>query len=97
MSESKHTPGPWVVWRDYNVINIEHRLVAACGGSTDSRNQERAHNENIANARLIAAAPDMLEALQGLLSSDGRFVYGTQDRIECARAAIAKATGATDP
>jgi predicted RNA-binding protein Jag len=54
-----------------------------------------------ANARLIAAAPDLLEVLQSLLQSvkhddagDGyaEIVVSTED-VQTARAAIAKATG----
>jgi histidinol-phosphate/aromatic aminotransferase/cobyric acid decarboxylase-like protein len=42
-----------------------------------------------ANARLIAAAPELLEALRGMLSNSHSY---TNPRIEAARAAIAKAT-----
>lgn len=59
-------------------------------------------DEKEANARLIAAAPDLLEALQAFVSPwDGDSVeeiesqsgLATSVRIEQARAAIAKATG----
>lgn len=46
----------------------------------------------LANARLIAAAPDLLKALEELLEvTDFHELYGS--RTEAARAAIAKATG----
>jgi len=44
-----------------------------------------------ADARLIAAAPDLLEALQGVL----RVADRATDEFDAARAAIAKATGET--
>lgn len=55
-----------------------------------------------ANARLIAAAPEMLEALTGLLALNnehspfgGEFYQDRLDRAwDAARAAISKATGA---
>ena len=48
-----------------------------------------------ANARLIAAAPDLLEALQKMLDNchDTELDDGIIDAVEVARAAIAKATG----
>ena len=47
-----------------------------------------------ANARLIAAAPELLQALDALVAnlSEGDFI--SESRIDAARAAIAKATGA---
>ena len=62
MSKLKHTPGPW----EADVTNVFeysggkdrlHFRVARC----DFDGQR--NNEAIANARLIAAAPEMLEAL----------------------------------
>jgi hypothetical protein len=62
--------------------------LGACGLSTEPSSE--------ANARLIAAAPDLLEALQAILpDAVGNHIGGpdTQARIDAARAAIAKATG----
>jgi hypothetical protein len=39
---------------------------------------------------------ELIEALSGLLSPDRRSVYGTQDRIEKARAILAKAQPSTE-
>jgi hypothetical protein len=63
---STHTPGPWEVFhhsigtgvtstKAFDVSDVAH-----CSGF-DSR---RTRDEELANARLIAAAPDLLEALK---------------------------------
>ena len=83
-----HTPGPWIA--ECNCIRSElgnqrFDLVAIVPLN---------HNEWGANARLIAAAPELLEALQMLMPQEpqetdsyDRAMWGN------ARAAIAKATG----
>lgn len=66
MSETaKHTPGPWQVRHGFNVFGQRRdagieATVATCGGFAS--NQFDATIENEANARLIAAAPALLEA-----------------------------------
>jgi hypothetical protein len=60
---SEHTPGPWIVDREFNVIQSQsRRSVATTGGHSNSSDVEGVHVENVANARLIAAAPELLEA-----------------------------------
>lgn len=59
---------------------------AVCNGGT-SRAIHMQREEADANARLIAAAPDMLEALKGV---DG---FGANAAFDAVRAAIAKAEG----
>jgi hypothetical protein len=39
------------------------------GGQYDDEELDRIHEEKAANARLIASAPDLLEALEGLLAN----------------------------
>lgn len=88
---TKHTPGPWKatpcrVYAPETEDRLELRVTISGGNRDDNR----------ANARLIAAAPDLLEALRGLLpDAVGNHIGGpdTQARIDAARAAIAKATG----
>jgi hypothetical protein len=67
------------------VIDQSGFMVADCAifGANSSPHR------NKANARLIAAAPDMLEALQGVL----RVADRKTDEFDAARAAIAKALG----
>ncbi len=57
MSQSNHTPGPWNY--DGVVINTPDGMPVHC--------KERSREELRANARLIAAAPDLLEALRVLV------------------------------
>lgn len=92
MSEHKHTPGPWgnhLV--DDTVVVIPRRplsqQISVLGQS------EVADDEDYANARLIAAAPELLEILQ-VIVADSRWVSG-EPLLSKARAAIAKAIGAT--
>jgi hypothetical protein len=104
---SKHTPGPWTMSRPMGTGHLEgrepwfwvsadrtlHLQVTACPDGFVA-------GENEANARLIAAAPELLEALQLALSAHGRMLlsdppqdawkaYGVEEK---ARAAIIKAT-----
>ena len=90
---SKHTPGPWVVVGRLTKY-VEARLVggliqevAACGPTMAD---EGYGQQQEANARLIAAAPDLLEALKRCKFDSLNMTL--EDREFC-RAAIAKATG----
>ncbi len=90
---SKHTPGPWVaVARTNAYIDIEapeqHGYSAKKVASTSFTNHE-------ANARLIAAAPDLLNALVMVLD-DPNALDGRPRTAEVVRAAIAKATGGSE-
>lgn len=66
MSEKKHTPGEWFTHQEgHSTVYVECRIgggliqaVAKCGPTAAGREQQEA------NARLIAAAPELLEALQ---------------------------------
>jgi len=80
-----YTPGPWTAHDDDGTgtapcVLSEHVNV---GGSFYV-----AQCNNFTDARLIAAAPDLLEALQQAVLGDERYKWAPQ-----ARAAIAKATG----
>ncbi len=101
--EMKFTKGPWE--RNKNLIGtyIEGRyLYTSVASVSDYYPDEHASPEEVdANARLIAAAPDLLEALQGAIDdiiqlSSARWseVEGTEDElVGNYRAAIAKAVG----
>ena len=82
MSEGKHTPGPW-------------KVVAAApsprGGTGTIYCLNHPTSERLVhNARLIAAAPDMLAALESLLNVDGKW---DAMAVDYAHAIIAKAKG----
>ena len=100
---TKHTPGPWTAEmtdKPYNVPLIyaaEHTgPIAEIRSRLDVAAQHPLVVETRnANARLIAAAPDLLAVAQELAASAGYWSeydvpLGIVDRL---RAAIAKATG----
>jgi len=62
MSETKHTPGPWVIGPDaVNEARRQEHLIGLPNQPGGLSMTERIANY-AANAVLIAAAPDMLEA-----------------------------------
>lgn len=82
---SKHTPGPWMV-RSTGSVGTDNMMVANVYPMEDQNLEE--HD---ANARLISAAPELLDALLGVVEYTALFDDFTQAAM---RAAIAKATGA---
>ncbi len=87
---SKSTPGPWTFHRESSCDR---------GDSYGVRAPAPHHwvipslNINPADARLIAAAPDLLEALRKMVKEfEGCYAEGELAMIK-AKAAIAKATG----
>jgi len=87
----QHTPGPWTLHETVRGIRIEDSKTTVC--SVFPRGDKEA------NARLIAAAPDLLAALRLVeRQHEGRVVGIGQTKCECdvcavVRAAIAKAEG----
>lgn len=90
MSVAKHTPGPWAIeaeefeeyWCPFSHFNV--------GPALGIKSEQ--------DARLIAAAPELLEALEGLLCwcqgyEADKLNPHAFSHMESARAAIAKATG----
>lgn len=88
---SKHTKGKWKLhdMEEHTIVGSDHLYIA--GSNAGSRPDK----ENRANARLIAAAPELLEACKKAMSSriDGSCVYATAWWAEM-KQAIAKATNA---
>jgi hypothetical protein len=93
----KHTPGPWVFAYSNDVGPDDDYFIEFFElSTTDGRVLARVEEEP--DARLIAAAPDLLEALKvceenisSLLASQHPKVFGIW--LDSVRAAIAKATG----
>ncbi len=99
---SKHTPGPWHATvppsSDIHFIrNIDSDDAGQIAKVRVGPVLEQA--EALANARLIAAAPDLLEALECLQEwVDNCFQeYSDAEVCSVARAAIAKAEGRGTP
>lgn len=92
MSAAKHTPGPW--WATETGIRdrggyICHTRPAQRYLGQDER-FEKETKERAANKQLIAAAPELLEALQDMVSDRDCLSEAT---VNFARSAIAKALG----
>ena len=109
MSEVKFTPGPWCVFEDIRTdknpygrdseeyiagFNIEsgNYEVVGCDGISGGSDIERA------NAHLIAAAPELYEALEEMSSCLSDIISGNdwgavEEYLDDARAALAKARG----
>lgn len=85
MGEAKHTPGPWTHCQEDNFITTRDGRGLL---EWQARSLHVTPEERDANARLIAAAPDLLKACrQALAALKGR------EHDQFLRDAIAKATG----
>lgn len=96
----KHTPGPWALddseCGDLRLLDLEGRTLVLVPGCWPDRRDDD-DPEAVANARLIAAAPDMLELLEdwARVLADGvnlAIQPGSYAHVML-RAAIAKAKG----
>lgn len=89
-----HTPGPWTI-----LPNTPHfvRAMHPAEGMQPVATVYHFDGELSANARLIASAPELLEALEAVLPDLEHYVAthgpGPDKRLAAARAAIAKAKG----
>lgn len=100
---SAHTPGPWLITDSGTFVyalngrgSNRFWLSVSAAGPDHATQAERE-----ANARLIAAAPELLEALQWYVDNDGTNIGQPGNEpyeagLNRARAAIAKATGETE-
>ena len=88
MSAANYTPGPWVT---SSLPNGTEWTVSADGGDMLA-DLTGCPNEK-ANARLIAAAPELLAALQAIMGDPDAVDHILYLDAVAADAAIAKATG----
>lgn len=99
---SKHTPGPWEHKKDGDEWRIRQKgsVKKVFGGTTERPVCEVVNS--LADARLIAAAPELLEALSGMLErytelvncgDCGNWDAEQEKEVVASRAAIAKAKG----
>lgn len=92
-----HTPGPWLYdYRDNQALIVDSQGFTVV--ELNTLENSTAHSALADNARLIAAAPDLLTALQLVLAMpeyDGtqKTSITRRDAKRAARAAINKATG----
>ncbi len=92
MSTTKHTPGPWS--RNIRAAGKYPVVFAGRNMHVAQVCQQPDGAETEANIDLIAAAPELLEALQWALSQiEDDLSPDHQAALDAARAAIAKATG----
>lgn len=91
---ANHTPGPWAISQSHGFRTgapaNAYTINGACGTVATTPNPNVA--SNAANARLIAAAPELLAALQALLEVVPQ-TYDCRHELADARAAVARATG----
>jgi len=97
MNTHTHTPGPWQIqfWndssrpsrRDTPVITTGKDAIGELFNLWDEDGEDR-EAERLANARLIAAAPEMLAALQSLAHP-----MASDEDLQNALAVIAKVKG----
>ena len=97
--KTPHTPGPWVFGSYHKLLVVpviegqpdKHQPIASLGNTAYPFDATPSDAERYANAALISAAPDLLEALQGFIEGAESMGWSTTK----ARAAVAKATGET--
>lgn len=95
-----HTPGPWTAYNAHGSTTLrswrieERNTTPGIGrpvATVANEDQGRSGDEQVANARLIAASPALLKALTELVNFAAPHSPGSK-YIASARAAIAQAT-----
>lgn len=98
MSDTQHTPGTWVIGRN-PVAHLGFTIGVPASEAMPPESQRHIGNVfSAADARLIAASPEMLDALEHIewaVTGFGDFEAQYPEAIAAVRAAITKATGQT--
>jgi hypothetical protein len=84
-----HTPGPWRYVKNTGVVTSDECHIGYIGDFKDKELLRFNKDRWEADARLIAAAPELLEALEATLDRS----RSGDEQEAIARAAIAKARG----
>ena len=101
---NRFTPGPWHYvthsWSNASVITKNECICALDISYADEKNQLSLEAVMAANARLIAAAPQLFEACKAFIEYDKNdatdgvaMMFAYSDMLKACRAAIAKAEG----
>lgn len=94
--EFKGTPGPWEWWTSNSFLRLSSKSTGKDGGVIDSTVMRDGHPTLVVKKEdmaLIAAAPELLEAIQDALHAYDK--HSEYSEWDFARAAIAKALGET--
>lgn len=91
---SGYTKGPWEWWTSNSFLRLSSKATGKDGSVIDSYVMSDGHSSlsvTYADMALIAAAPELLEALQAMVST--RPPAADTVELRLARAAIARALG----
>ena len=101
---SQHTPGPWTLYTDHRPGRVRVMAKLRQGvfivANLDHETVDTSNPATLANARLMAAAPDLYDALRALVGEADLGEVDLDDetaaKLERARAALRKAEGTPD-
>ena len=96
MNKTTHSPGPWIATRRTSRAPFDYHITQdwPTGAHIVTVHDEGGGRVHGDNARLIASAPDLLDALTDLVGGNGKEgdLFSTK-AMDKARQAIAKARG----
>ncbi len=102
MEKFRGTPGPWEWWTSNSFLRLSSKATGKDGGVIDSFKMSDGQTSlavKVDDMHLIAAAPELLEALQDFMANASGEAESCGHSFECvcrfdkARAAIAKSLG----